>query len=218
MMPGGLIGKKNYGMYDEIIPKITANKIKITVDDLTTSNTINCAEFYEKYVLGKFNKKEGNKMIESINLIDLYAKKAEEKLVKDNAIKNAKIRNNDETLKKFNEIMENTIIQLEELYISQLDEKDLLKFREGKKIDSGKYPFVRFEEIDVTMRGAMIDPDFTNDEIALNSLELSKKIDELHDLVKTVKAHVGIAKTKEEVEEILTRYGIIDKKGKLVIK
>lgn len=38
------------------------------------------------------------------------------------------------------------------------------------------------------------------------------------DLDKTVKAHVGIAKTKEEVEEILTRYGIIDKKGKLVIK
>lgn len=181
-------------------------------------------KMYERYYLGLWEtkktiiKKEGNKMIESINLIDLYAKKAEEKLVKDNAIKNAKIRNNDETLKKFNEIMENTKIKLEELYISQLDEKDLLKFREGKKIASGKYPFVRFEEIDVTMSGAMIDPDFTNDEIVLNSLELSKKIDELHDLVKTVKAHVGIAKTKEEVEEILTRYGIIDKKGKLVIK
>lgn len=169
-------------------------------------------------VTKKINKKEGNEMIESINLIDLYARKAEEKLVKDNAIKNAKIRNNDVTTTKFNEIMENTITQLEELYTSQLDEKDLLKFREGKKIDSGKYPFVRFGEIGVTMSGAMIDPNFTNDEIVLNSLELSKKIDELHDLVKIVKAHVGIAKSKEEVEEILTRYGIIDKKGKLVIK
>ena len=48
--------------------------------------------------------------------------------------------------------------------------------------------------------------------------ERSAKIDEVNDLVKTAKAHVGIAKTKEEVEEILERYGIIDKKGKLVTK
>lgn len=48
--------------------------------------------------------------------------------------------------------------------------------------------------------------------------ERESKLNEINDLFKTVKAHVGIAKTKEEVKEILTRYGIIDKKGKLVIK
>lgn len=200
-------------------------KIPIIADNINGVRVgITLKTIYERCCLGLWEneertiEKEGNEMIESINLIDLYARKAEEKLVKDNAIKNAKIRNNDVTITKFNEIMENTTTQLEELYISQLDEKDLLKFREGKKIDSGKYPFVRLGEIEVTMSGAMIDPDFTNDEIVLNSLELSKKIDELHDFVKVVKAHVGIARTKEEVEEILTRYGIIDKKGKLVIK
>ena len=66
--------------------------------------------------------------------------------------------------------------------------------------------------------GYFINSDFKNDEIKSLENEMVNKINELNDLVKTVKAHVGIAKTKEEVEEILTRYGIIDKKGKLVIK
>ena len=57
-----------------------------------------------------------------------------------------------------------------------------------------------------------------NEEIEKVESDMANKIEEINDLVETVKAHVGIAKTKEEVEEILTRYGIIDKKGKLVIK
>ena len=46
---------------------------------------------------------------------------------------------------------------------------------------------------------------------------VDSKIEEVEEIVKTVKAHIGIAKTKEEVEEILKRYEILDKKsGKLV--
>ena len=59
---------------------------------------------------------------------------------------------------------------------------------------------------------------YTNNEIMKLETDMVNKVEELNDLAKTVKAHVGIAKTKEEVEEILTRYGIIDKKGKLVTK
>ena len=59
---------------------------------------------------------------------------------------------------------------------------------------------------------------FRNDDYYKLMDERENKLNEINDLVKTVKAHIGIAKTKEEVEEILTRYGIIDKKGKLVIK
>lgn len=68
MMPGGLIGKENYDMYDEIIPKIISTEINI--ESYTT---------VEKLI----NKKEGNKMIESINLIDLYANKYRESIEKE---------------------------------------------------------------------------------------------------------------------------------------
>ena len=48
------------GIWTKFNPIITANKIKIKTDDLYASNTINCEELYEKWLLGKFNKKEGN--------------------------------------------------------------------------------------------------------------------------------------------------------------
>ena len=58
---------------------------------------------------------------------------------------------------------------------------------------------------------------FDDEDIKKIKEETDKKIQELEEFVKTVKAHVGIAKTKEEVEEILKRYEILDKKsGKLV--
>ena len=64
--------------------------------------------------------------------------------------------------------------------------------------------------------GCYINTLFENEKIIEIKEITDKKLNELRSLAKTVKAHVAIAKTKEEVEEILTRYGILDKKGKLV--
>lgn len=196
---------------------ITANKIKITADDLYAPNTINCAELYEKYVLGKFNKKEGNKMIESINLIDLYANKHRESIEKETKEKIEKIKNESSIKKQYDEITQKCKDDLQKLYISQFTDEEIEKVKETLE-GLSSYQKELQHKTSICEFGYFINSDFKNDEIKSLENEMINKINELNDLVKTVKAHVGIAKTKEEVEEILTRYGIIDKKGKLVIK
>lgn len=186
--------------------KIPTNKIKITVDDL-----------YAPYVLEKFNKKEGNKMIESINLIDLYANKHRESIEKETQEKVEKIKNESSIKKQYDEITQKCKDDLQKLYISQFTDEEIEKVKETLEGLSG-YQKELQHKTSICEFGYFINSDFKNDEIKSLENEMVNKINELNDLVKTVKAHVGIAKTKEEVEEILTRYGIIDKKGKLVVK
>lgn len=197
--------------------KITANKLKIITDDLYVPNTINCAELYEKYVLGKFNKKEGNKMIESMNLIDLYANKHRESIEKETKEKVEELRKKCDVINKYNELVEQFEKDCDELYLSQFTEEEKNKILINKDM---------IDDADMQLRTTgepsevkyYTNKNFCNDDYYKLMDERESKLNEINDLVKTVKAHVGIAKTKEEVEEILTRYGIIDKKGKLVIK
>lgn len=186
--------------------KIPTNKIKITVDDL-----------YAPYVLGKFNKKEGNKMIESINLIDLYANKHRESIEKETKEKVEELRKKCDVINKYNELVEQFEKDCDELYLSQFTEEEKNKILINKDM---------IDDADMQLRTTgepsevkyYTNKNFCNDDYYKLMDERESKLNEINDLVKTVKAHVGIAKTKEEVEEILTRYGIIDKKGKLVVK
>lgn len=204
-----------FGPIKEQELKIPTNKIKITVDDLYAPNTINCAELYEKYVSKKsITKKEGNKMIESINLIDLYANKHRESIEKETKERVEELRKKCDVINKYNELVEKYKNDLKELYLSQFTEEEIKEMT-----------FVRLNDEDKQLRynPAIYNSYSVNGSFKPDGYESlmdgrSEKLDEINDLVKTVKAHVGIAKTKEEVEEILTRYGIIDKKGKLVIK
>lgn len=198
--------------------KIPTNKIKITVDDLYAPNTINCAELYEKYVSKKsITKKEGNKMIESINLIDLYANKHRESIEKETKEKVEELRKKCDVINKYNELVEQFEKDCDELYLSQFTEEEKNKILINKDM---------IDDADMQLRTTgepsevkyYTNKNFCNDDYYKLMDERESKLNEINDLVKTVKAHVGIAKTKEEVEEILTRYGIIDKKGKLVIK
>ena len=105
------------------------------------------------------------------------------------------------------------------MYLSQLNEEDKQKTLEGKYIDRTKYALIRDGEIGIYFENIRFNSCFDNEEIKQIREVTDKKIDELNEFIKTVKAHVGIAKTKEEVEEILKRYEILDKKsGKLVIE
>lgn len=201
--------------------KIAAKSIELTVDDIDNYNISYQAELnkqlYEKRE--KENptiKKEGNNMIESMNLIDLYADKHRNNIIKKKNKKIKEIRENNDILKKVEEIMLNAEKALNDLYLSQLSDEDLEKIKNGISIDDNKYPFIRLHEIELSYEGCHRNFDFVNDEINEILKDYVTKINELEDLVKTAKAHVSIAKTKEEVEEILTRYGII-KKGKLVV-
>lgn len=197
--------------------KITANELKIITDDLYVPNTINCEELYEKWLLGKFNKKEGNKMIESINLIDLYANKHRESIEKETKEKVEELRKKCDVINKYNELVEQFEKDCDELYLSQFIEEEKNKILINQDM---------IDDADMQLRTTggpselkyYTNKNFRNDDYYKLMDERENKLNEINDLVKTVKAHVGIAKTKEEVEEILTRYGIIDKKGKLVIK
>lgn len=186
--------------------KIPTNKIKITVDDL-----------YAPYVLGKFNKKEGNKMLESINLIDLYANKHRESIEKETKEKVEELRKKCDVINKYNELVEQFEKDCDELYLSQFTEEEKSKILINKDMidDANMQLRTTGEPSEVKY---YTNKNFCNDDYYKLMDERESKLNEINDLVKTVKAHVGIAKTKEEVEEILTRYGIIDKKGKLVVK
>lgn len=202
MMHGGLIGKENYDMYDEIIPKIISTEIKI-----------------ESYAIEReiFNKKEGNKMIESINLINLYANKHKENIEKETKEKVEELRKKCDVINKYNELVEQFEKDCDELYLSQFTEEEKSKILINQDM---------IDDADMQLRttgGPSEVKYYTNKNFLSDGYyelmdEKENKLNEINDLVKIVKAHVGIAKTKEEVEEILTRYGIIDKKGKLVIK
>ena len=173
--------------------------------------------FCESYAVEKINKKEGNKMIESINLIDLYANKHRESIEKETKEKIEKIKNESSIKKQYDEITQKCKDDLQKLYISQFTDEEIEKAKETLE-GLSSYQKELQHKTSICGFGYFINSGFKNDEIKSLENEMVNKINELNDLVKTVKAHVGIAKTKEEVEEILTRYGIIDKKGKLVIK
>jgi len=173
--------------------------------------------FCESYAVEKFNKKEGNKMIESINLIDLYANKHRESIEKETKEKVEELRKKCDVINKYNELVEQFEKDCDELYLSQFTEEEKIKIIAKQHIvnDADKQLGASG---DLNEYKYCINYDFCNDDYYELMNEKENKLSEINDLVKTVKAHVGIAKTKEEVEEILTRYGIIDKKGKLVIK
>ena len=162
-------------------------------------------------------KEEGNDMLESLNLVDLYFNEQREKIQNERNSKVDKIRKNNDICRQVEKIIEDTKNQLNELYLSQLDDEDLEKLQNGKKIDYSKYPFYCTGEIELSYSGCYKNPCFINDEIEKIDNDIDDKISELTKLIKTVKAHVGIAKTKEEVEDILTKYDILDKKGKLKV-
>ena len=230
--------------------RISANEIKLTTvknDDryITTNMVINKNEqLYEwlktldenkmlpnqenfsRMFLGiwekenPITKKEGNKMIESINLIDLYANKHRESIEKETKEKVQELRKKCDVINKYNELVEQFEKDCDELYLSQFteEEKNKLLLKLERAFDN--YKPLRERNI---LNGPIqyryyINDCIRNEEIEKVENDMVNKVEEINDFVKVVKAHVGIAKTKEEVEEILTRYGIIDKKGKLVIK
>jgi hypothetical protein len=213
-------------MQNEI--KITAKPFdilyKITADDINNVTTSYQYELnkqlYEKYCLGIWEienstiKKEGNNMIESMNLIDLYANKHKEYIEKETKEKIEELRKKCDVINKYNELQEKYRSDLKELYLSQFTEEEIKEMTFGRLNDEDKQ--LRYNPAVYNSYSA--NDSFKPDGYEKLIDERSAKLNEVNDLVKMVKAHVGIAKTKEEVEEILTRYGIIDKKGKLVIK
>lgn len=189
-----------------------SGKTSIIVNKIDESIVLKNLEILNKE--NQMIKKEGNKMIESINLIDLYANKHRESIEKETKEKAEELRKKCDVINKYNELQEKYKNDLKELYLSQFTEEEKTQMALGNLNDEDKQLKHNLGCCDVYYINNSFKPDGYENLMD----ERSEKLDEINDLVKMVKAHVGIAKTKEEVEEILTRYGIIDKKGKLVVK
>lgn len=227
--------------------KINAKPFKLTIDNLQTDYTIQNSisdinkklydwwkaldknkmlpnqENFNQMFLGIWEKenptikKEGNKMIESINLIDLYEHKKGEKIEKEYHEKIYKIRSQLSLEDKFINIIKKAEEQITELYFSQFSEEQMDAYSKGKFLDQKGFSLITREQIRLTPDGSIyVNELLENDEIHNLYVEMANELNELKKQMKIVKAHIAIAKTKEEVEEILTRYGIL-KKGKLVI-
>lgn len=180
-------------------------------------------EMFERAFLGIWPKqnptirKKGNKMIESLNLIDLYERKQGMKIEKEYNEKIDKIRTQLSLENKMSDIIVNAEEELRELYFSQFTQEQKENFEKGKIIDQSGFSLICREQIRLTPDGSIyVNGMIENDEIHNFYKEMQMKIEDLRDRTSIIRAHVGIAKTKEEVEEILTNYGIL-KKGKLVI-
>ncbi len=157
-------------------------------------------------------KKEGNDMLESLNLVDLYASKQKEKIENETKEKIEKLKENNEIINKFNELAEKFQKDCDELYLSQFTEEEKKEMLVNQVFDDSDMPLTRNNSY---VADCCINLDFKPSGYCNLMDERSKELDKINELVKTVKAHVSIAKNKEEVEEILTRYGILDGKGRL---
>lgn len=199
-------------------PKITATAIKLDSNEIKiTANSIICSNIIGEILNDKkVIKKEGINMIESLNLVDLYANKQRENIEKGTKEKIVELRKKCDVINKYNELVETFKKDCDELYLSQFTEEekqdiiaDKLIGDADKQLQRSAGPLYRY-----IVNNLFIPEGY--EELMDNRQE---KLDEISDLVKTVKSHVAIAKTKEEVEEILKRYEILDKKsGKLVTK
>ena len=281
--------------------KIT-NRITNQLEDLriwleTSGKVLSNPENYKQWFMGIWEKdnpiiekKEGNDMLESLNLVDLYAYKQKEKIESETKEKIEELKGKNEIINKFNELAEKFKKDCDELYLSQFTEEEKNDILIDKDFDDSDMPltrddgylgnytinldfkpseyydlmnernkeinkikaleekfqedcknlylsqFTEEEKQQILVTGDCIDDSqlplrssqdlsqeyFINEDFKPEGYETIRneaknKLNEIDSLMKTVKAHVGIAKTKEEVEEILTRYEILDKKGKLKI-
>ena len=142
-------------------------------------------------------RKEGNDMLESLNLVDLYASKQKEKIENETKEKIEKLRENCEIINEFKLLVEQFQDDCKNLYLSQFTEKEKNEIVSQDFDDSDK-PLIK-----TSLGDYNINLDFKPSEYYDLMNERNVEMFKINELVKTVKAHVSIAKNKEEVEEIV---------------
>lgn len=156
-------------------------------------------------------------MIESVNLIDIYRKNKEEIILNIARKKTLEIRQKKSLENKMIEIIETATNELNELYLSQLSKEQKKDLANGKYVEQQGFSLIMQEPIRLITDGSLIvNSNFEDDKIKKIKDDTEKELLNLEKIIRTIKAHVAIAKTKDEVEEILKRYNILDNEGKLV--
>lgn len=148
-------------------------------------------------------------------LIDLYKERKENEIINyyDNKIelesKNSKI------LKEYNNIISTATEELQKLYMSQFNEEELEILNNGGSVEP-KELYKTNKEIAV-YTDLDINCSFENKKCIEYKEAKFNELNSLYNLYETVEANLAIASNKDEVEEILRKYEILDKDGKMEI-
>lgn len=161
---------------------------------------------YEKHILGKF--KEGNKMIESLEIIKMYKANREAYINNKYNKKLEELKSKNTISKEFEELVNSFKAAVEQLYTSQ--------FKEGQTESTVALNSLAL----INNGGATILPFKINENFypeGAKELEDAKRaeLEDLIELCAKVTAVLKICKTKQEVEEELVKYSIYNKKKEL---
>lgn len=157
-------------------------------------------------------KKEGNDMLESLSLIDLYASKQKQAIEEETKRKIDELRSDCDFINEFKKLFDQFQEDCKNLYLSQFTEEEKEKMLTTDDFNDKNMPITKNG-----YGGFNINLDFKPKGYCDLMEECNKELCKIDDLVKAAKAHVSIAKTKEEVEDILIKYSILDTKGKLKV-
>lgn len=172
---------------------------KIVVDDLTNGQNVlsqnEMNKFYDRYIKGEWNNM--NKVLElwytrnHNSIIDEYDKKEME------------FNKSKELVIKYKEIIENFEKELEELYNCEENiEKNYIK---DNNLSESMYKY-------------KINYDKLNDEFLENYVaERDEKLHELDELKEEIDAQLSLSADLDYQLDVLTRYGVLDKKTKKMV-
>lgn len=134
------------------------------------------------------------------SILRVYANRKEKAIKEEMNIKIDEALKNNETYNAYMKLKSEFKDAIRELYLNQDQANKVLK-------DT---------EIKWNFRYKLIDG-FTTEEVEEIKKEYKEKLNELNDLVVEVQAMLDICDTKEEIEDVLVTYNIIDKKTKRIV-
>lgn len=159
--------------------------------------------------------KEGKNMENKYALINLYHKRKEEEIDKyfDNKIRVEKEKS--EVLKTYNKIIASAEEELQKLYMMQFTDEELEILNNGGVVEAKE---LRKTQSEIEVYTSLdVNEFYKNKKCKEYDEARIEELKELTDKVELIKANLAIASTKEEVEEILKRYEILDKNGKMEV-
>lgn len=178
----------------------------VTTDNWITT-TISTYDNYCKEYLGAWKEKGEDNMLESYDILNVYKKNKIEKL-KDAADKACDaILDSLKKQKELTESINSFKAAVEQLYTSQ--------FAEGQtesNVDNETLEIIKKGDF---CSGYVINEGYYSEELAKIDEDLEDAIEEVEKQLEPVRALLKICNDKNEVEEVLKRYSILDKSGKI---
>lgn len=171
----------------------------IIVDNLATNQNVlsqnEMNKLYDLYVKGEWNNMKNE-------VLELWYARKHNKIVDEYDEKEREFNNSKELVIKYKEILDRFENELEELYNS---EENMISAHIVENLNGSIYKY-------------NINYDKLSDEFVEEyTLERNEKLQELNELRKEINAQLSLSSDLEYQVEVLTRYGVLDKKTKKMV-